>query len=76
MKVRNETGRAEQIITGADLIRANQCDRCPAIAKARIDYDTGGSLFACGHHLREWYPETGAYEGITITYATTTIGAR
>ena len=52
------------------------CDRCCQRAVARIDYDRGGSLFACRHHLNEWYPETGAYEGVTVTYSTTTIGAR
>lgn len=73
MQVRNTTGRPERILTRADNITAHQCDRCPATAKARIDYDSGGSLFACQHHLNDWYPETGAYEGVTITYATVEI---
>ena len=57
-------------------IAAQTCDRCIQRAVARIDYDTGGSLYWCRHHLNAYYPETGAYEGVTVTYSTTTIGAR
>jgi hypothetical protein len=45
------------------------CDRCPATAKVRATYDTGGCIYACQHHANEWWPETGVYTGVTFDYA-------
>ena len=55
-------------------VRASQCDRCPAIAKVKVTFDNGLYLFMCGHHEREFFPEDGAYEGISFQYDTMTIG--
>ena len=54
-------------------IASAMCDRCCQRAVSRIDYDRGGRLYFCRHHLNAFYPETGAYEGVTITYATVTV---
>lgn len=51
------------------------CDRCPAIGRVRAVYDTGGELWACYHHAREWWPEDRAYDGITFEYQTVEVGA-
>ena len=50
------------------------CDRCPAFAQVKVAFDTGLSLFLCGHHERACFPVDGNYEGITFSYATATIG--
>lgn len=53
-----------------------QCDRCPAFAKVKVTFDSGLCLYLCGHHERACFPVDKSYEGITFSYATTTIGAR
>lgn len=55
-------------------ISRNLCDRCPQQAVVRATYPSGKSLYACGHHAREWWPVDGDYDGITFEYAPVTIG--
>lgn len=55
-------------------ISDERCDKCHvAAAKSRLDLDTGGTLYLCGHHTAELFPETGVYVGMTFTYAPVTL---
>lgn len=55
---------------GDDDIRARECDKCRvAHAAARIDFDSGGRIYLCHHHLHESFPEDGTYPGVAFTYA-------
>jgi hypothetical protein len=44
-------------LTRPELTAADRCDRCGAAAQVRAILPTGGELFFCGHHAREYEPK-------------------
>ncbi|MEO5744175.1 MAG: hypothetical protein ABIQ53_06240 [Terracoccus sp.] len=39
-----------------EMTAADRCDRCGAQAYIRVRLVSGGELFFCGHHCREFVP--------------------
>lgn len=48
------------------------CDKCPAHAWVRVDFDTGGCLYFCRHHERTYFGGR-EHAGVTFTYATAAV---